>query len=173
MNWKRGLFRLWVLSSVLWLLGTGYSSLHALLRPAPFAGNFQYVLQLKEAPWNIDSGKSFYDRIYAPQKGKFPDEFSSVGDDVIKDWDKSVKNGKMITVEFPDSTVLHLSSELTESDRTYLENLFWKQRWWRYSDKVLPWAIWVCGPPLFALLFGLAIKWVLHGFVRSSPSASE
>ena len=42
--------------------------------------------------------------------------FSSVGDDVIKDWDKFVKNGKMINVEFPDSTALCLYSELTESD---------------------------------------------------------
>jgi len=85
MDWKRGLFRLWVLGSILWLLGVGYYSLHALLKPAPFAGNFQYVAQSKELPWNIDWSKSFYEIMYAPQKGKFPDEFADVGDDVIKD----------------------------------------------------------------------------------------
>jgi hypothetical protein len=50
--------------------------------------------------------------MYVPNKGKFPDEFADVGDDVIKDWDKSGKSGKMIAVGFPDSTV-----------STYLQNL--------------------------------------------------
>ena len=166
MDWKRGLFRLWVLGSILWLLVTGYSAVHVFLKPAPFGGNYQYVEQTKEVPRNVDWSKPYYDIICAPGKGRFADEFSGVDDYVIQDWDKSVKIGDRISVEFPDFTVLYLSSALIESDREYLCGLFWQQRWWRYSSKISYWLSLTFGPPLVALFLGRAIGWVLYGFVR-------
>src|SRR5215471_17469931 len=106
MYWERGLLRLWALGTILWLLATGYSALHAFLKPAPFGGNYQYVVQPKEVPWNVDWSKPYYDIIYAPGKGKFADEFAAVDDDVIQGWDKSVETGHRISVQFPDLTIL-------------------------------------------------------------------
>jgi hypothetical protein len=34
--------------------------------------------------------------MYAPNKGKFPDEFANVDDAVIKEWDNSVESGVAI-----------------------------------------------------------------------------
>jgi hypothetical protein len=106
--------------------------------------------------------------MHHPEMANYRMKFADVDGIVLKEWSKSVKTVKMVAVEFPDSKILYLSSELTESDRKYLVNLFWHQRWLRYSHKILPWATWVAGPPLFALFLGLAISWVLHGFVRSN-----
>jgi hypothetical protein len=91
-----------------------------------------------------------------------------VDDGVIQEWDKDTKTGKMIMVAFPDLTFLYLSSELTENDKQYLANLFWKERWSRYARKIVPWLSLAIGPPLIVFLLGLAIKWVIYGFVRPS-----
>lgn len=168
MDWKRGLFRLWALGSVLWLLAIGYFAFQELLKPAPFGGNYQYEVQLKEMPWNTDWSKPFYEIAYTPAKGKFPDRFDRVDDGVIQEWDKDTKTGKLTIIAFPDLTFLYLSSELTENDKQYLANLFWKERWSRYAKRVAPWLSLAFGSPVIALLLGLAIKWVIYGFVRPS-----
>jgi len=164
MNWKLGLFRLWVLASALWLAHIGYSASGEFLRFAPFGGNYQYVVQTKEMPWVTDWKKPFYEIAYAPKDGKFPQEFSDVGDEYIQDWDKRVKDGNITKIEFPDFTFLYLSSELTKDDATYLSQLFWRGRWLRYSKKIAYWLFSAFGPPLIALLCGLALRWVFLGF---------
>jgi hypothetical protein len=168
MDWKRGLFRFWVLGSALWLLAIGYFATKEFLRPAPFGGNYQYVVQFKEMPGHTDSSKPFYEIAYAPSKGRFPDEFDRLDDAVIEQWDK---DGRVVKIEFPDSTFLYLRSDLTENDQTYLADLFWKQRWSRYAKKIASWMSLAFGLPVIALLLGLAIRWVIYGFVHPTSRA--
>jgi hypothetical protein len=171
MNWKLGLFRLWVLATVLWLLGVGYFAFQPFHVPAPFGGNFQYVTQLKEKlPWNADWTKPRNEIIYPPGKGHSPDEFAPVEEQYIQEWDKAVKAGKMIRIEFPDSSNLYLDAELTKQDQTYLTNLFWQQRPYRYWSKIAPWLAWAFGPPIALILLGLGIAWVRRGFARKVVS---
>jgi hypothetical protein len=166
MNWKLGFSRLWIFATIVWLLGVGYFTLSAFDKLAPFRGDYQYSVQTKEMPWNIDWSKPLYDIIDPPGKGRFPDEFSAVEQQYIQQWDKDVKAGKMVTIEFPDLSTLYLSSELTKADQAYLSNLFWRTRWHRYWSKISPWLAWAFLPPLTLLVLGLALAWVSRGFAR-------
>jgi hypothetical protein len=170
MNWKLGLFRLWVLATVLWLLGVGYFAFKAFHVPLPLRGDYQYSVQIKEMPWNTDWSKPLYEIIYPPGKGPFPDEFPAVGEEYIQKWDEDVKAGKTIRIEFPDSSNLYLNPALTEQDQTYLANLFWQNRWYRYWSKIAPWLATAFGPPIAVLLLGLGLIWVRRGFARKIVS---
>jgi hypothetical protein len=160
-------FRLWALTAGLWLLGAGYFAFHAFNKPAPFSGNYQYVFQTKDMPWNIDWSKPLYDIIIPPGKGRFAKEFVTVEDKYIQQWDVDVKAGKMVRFSFPDTSILYLETGLTSEDEEYLRNLFWQQRGYRYSLKVTPWLAVTLGPPLALLLLGFGILWVVRGFVKT------
>jgi hypothetical protein len=170
MNWKLGFFRLWVLASALWLAHVGYSASGEFLRNAPFGANYQYVIQTKEMPWQIDWKKPFYEIAYAPGDAKFPTEFAELDSKYAEEWDKHVKNGVMTKIEFPDFTFLYLPSDLTKEDQTYLSNLFWRRRWLRYWEKISYWLLMSFGPPIIALLSALALRWIYLGFVRRHPA---
>ena len=100
---------------------------------------WQYIKQPKEMPWNTDWSKPFYEIIYPPGKGRFPDEFAPVEEEYIQKWDEDVKAGKKVTIEFPDFSDLYLDAALTKQDQEYLSNLFWQQCWYRYWSKIAPW----------------------------------
>ena len=170
MSWKLGFFRLWVLGSALWITYVGYSASHEFLKPAAFGGNYQYVVQTKEMPWATDWKKPLYEIAYSPKEGRFPQEFASLEDTYIEGWEKSVRDGSLTTIEFPDSTFLYLSSQWTNEDQTYLAQLFWHGQWLRYFKKVGYWLLLAFGPPAAALLSGLAIRWVFLGFTQKRAS---
>jgi hypothetical protein len=168
MNWVKGLFRIWLASSLLWLGVTGYYAVRHFAVPAPFYGNYQYNTQLKEMPWKTDWSKPLYEIAYAPGKGTFPETFYLMAEDLAQKWDGEVKAGRMIEISFPDRTHLYLAAQLTKDDQTFLAQLFWSERWWRYASKILPWLALVLGPPLGFLALGILILWVGRGF-RADP----
>jgi len=89
MNWKNGLFRTWVLISVLWLILVAFRAYNEFSAPHSFSGNFQYVIQLKDAfEKQPDPLKSFYDIASAPGKGNYPDEFAPLEDQDVAEWSK-------------------------------------------------------------------------------------
>ena len=63
---------------------------------------------------------------------------------------------------------LYLSAEFTKADQTYLSNLFWQQRWYRYWKKSAPWLEVALLPPAALLILGLALGWVSRGFAIKS-----
>jgi hypothetical protein len=164
MNWNRGLLRLWVLITVLWLGFVGYLASDVFLKRVPFRGDYQYEIQTKDMPWNIDWSKPLYEIIYAPGKGLFPDAFSPVDEKYIQEWDARVKAGNLIRLDFSDSSALYLNAGLSKQDQEYLSRLFWDRRWRRYWSKIAPWLAGAFGPPLSLLILGFAIGWVRRGF---------
>jgi hypothetical protein len=166
MDWKLGFFRLWIFGTAAWLLAVGYFAFSAFDKRAPFRGDYQYSVHTKEMPWNTDWSKPLYEIINPPGMGRFPDEFAPVEEQYIQQWDKDVKSGKMVTIDFPDFTTLYLSAEFTKADQTYLSGLFWQQRWYRYLQKIAPWLAWALLPPLALFILGLALAWVHRGFAR-------
>jgi hypothetical protein len=169
MNWSRGLFRIWLLSSLLWLAVISYWASSVFLVPRPFAGSYQYSWPLKEKPWDTDFSKPFYEIAYPPGKGEFPDSFDPVEDEYIQQWDADVKAGKMVTIDFPDGASLYLSSQLTKDDQRLLSQEFWSDRWHRYASKLLPWLKLAFGPPIALFLAGLATRWIGRGFRKVVP----
>ena len=145
MNWARGLFRVWLLASGAWLLSIGYFAFDVFSKPAPFYGEYQYVSQFKEMPSNL--AKPYYESFYPPQKGKFPDEFTTVDAQYVSQWDEGVEDGTLTVESFPDSSRLFLRFDLTKDDRALLSKIFWEKRWARYGLKILPWlAYGLCHP---------------------------
>jgi hypothetical protein len=167
MTWKRGLIRLWALTSILWVFGIAYAS-GVFFKHLLFGSDYQYVVQSKETPGNIDWSKPFYETCYAPGHGRFPDEFTTVDD--IQEWNTRVKAGQVDRVEFPDYSSLYLPASLTDEDAKYLAKIFWHQRWNRYVYRVLPWLASAFGPPLLVLILGFAIAWVSRGFIERPVS---
>lgn len=170
MNWKLGLVRLWIVVSSVWALTVTYLASEVFLAAYPFSIDYQYVIQPKELPWETDWKEPFYENIYAPGKGRIKDTFAEIDQQYIEGFNKSVKDGTQIRVEFPDMSRLIISSNFTPSDRDLLSNMFWEQRWNRYFCKLAPWVGWAFGPPILLLLFAFTVAWVRRGFVRP-PSA--
>jgi hypothetical protein len=166
MNWKVGLFRAWLSVATLWLFGVSYFAFAAFNEPAPFRGDYQYVIQSKAMTWNTDWSKPLYDIAYPPGQGRFPDEFAPIGEKYREGFDKTVTDGKTVSIEFSDLSKLYFPAELTKADQTYLTDLFWQQRWYRYWWKIAPWLAWAFYPPLAVLILGVGIRWVRGGFAN-------
>lgn len=165
MNWKRGLFRIWIIAAVLWIGFVCYLAAPVFSKPFPFGDAYQYVLELKHDPWEV--ANPTYDDMYKPGKGPFPDQFSRMSDELEDQWDKYLKDDSMVLTTFPDNSRLFLDAKtFDESDRGYLKGLFWKQRWRRYAAKIQPYFLLAFIPPLSFLLGGFAAIWILRGFRR-------
>lgn len=167
LNWRRGLLRGWLAISFLWLLIIAALSLDIFLSPLPFRGDYQYVAQTKEMPWNIDWSKPFYETYYSPGNGPFPDRFADVPAHLVESWDARVKSGTLTAINFPDRSKLYLSSEMTLGDQEYVSRVFWDQRFSRYWGIIWPWLTGAFGPPLVLLGSGAACYWVIAGFRKA------
>ncbi|HZZ25015.1 MAG TPA: hypothetical protein VFE60_21685 [Roseiarcus sp.] len=108
----------------MWFLAIGYFGSGEFLKPFPFGYDYQYVIQTKEMPWDIDWNKPLYEIIIPPGKGCCGDHFDKIGEEYIAGFDKSVKEKKSISVGLPDGSRLFLNSELTESDQTIYRSYF-------------------------------------------------
>ena len=75
MNWAKGLFRIWLICSVIWFPAIGYFACKVFWAPIPFFGNYQNNVQIREMPWKTDWTKPYYEIAYPPGKGKFSGEF--------------------------------------------------------------------------------------------------
>ncbi|WP_376100822.1 hypothetical protein ACE7GA_26425 (plasmid) [Roseomonas sp. CCTCC AB2023176] len=170
MSWGRGLFRLWVFVSALWLVTVGVS-LALELKEGMFAGNYQYVMQLRTQPWETDFNHPIYEIAHPPGQGPFPEKFMPVDWQHLADWNSRVSDRNMVKMDFPDRTALYLSAQWSEADQTQLSRMFWEGRWWRYADRLWPWAIRAVAPPLVLLSLWMAVGWVLRGF-RARPGAA-
>jgi hypothetical protein len=90
--------------------------------------------------------------------------FHELGYQYVRDWDQSVKDGKLAVIEMPDHSLLYLDTYLTEQDQEYLAKAFWDQRWWRYVSFAKVWAPVLLVPPIVVFILGWAILWVCRGF---------
>jgi hypothetical protein len=143
MNWRRGLWRIWIGLTVLWLVGVGYLCLSEFSKTSPFAGQF-----LVKTP---------------TQEGLSP-QFAQLEEPYHMDWENSVKEGKLIVVQFPDHARLYLSSQLTPDDQENLAEAFHDQRWVRYGAKISAWLGLAIGVPLAALCLGMSMFWIVERF---------
>ena len=165
MNVRRGLWRAWILVTVLWLIGA--AGLAYLVMPAKIAQKYQYVFNMRSDVGDlnkIDWSKDFYALMRSPSKEQFPVTFDLLEYQYIKSWDEDVQKGTMIAADFPDKSRLYLSERLTKDDQNYVSQAFWDQRWWRYASETVPFVAGAILPPLVLLLLGSSLVWVGRGF---------
>ena len=154
MNVTRGLWRAWIFVTVLWVIGTAWAAYLAL--PSSIALKRHYMELMKWA-----AGK--------PPKESLTPVFSVVEWQQVFDWDKRANEGKLVSVRFPDNSVLYLNAEMPEADKSYIAAAFWDQRWKRYWEVALPYLYGGVGLPIALLLIGSFLVWVGRGFARDKP----
>lgn len=167
MNYKRGLFRIWILVSVLWIVGcAGFAYIHY-STAYPAGRNYQYVIQTKKMPWETDWTKPIYEIAFAPGKGKFPEAFQLIDDKYLDGFNKAVNAGTKKTVDMTNMDTLYISAEYNQNDVAILSDEFEAQWWGRFFSDYKPYAIGAIVPPVCLLILGFLIGWVIAGFRKS------
>jgi len=89
MNVSRGLFRAWVLISILWIVGASIIA-YGIISPDTVKGSFQPAGKTKGGvdPWKIDYSKPFYETMLSPSAEKLSVTFFPVEWQYKSDWDK-------------------------------------------------------------------------------------
>ena len=162
MNVTRGLLRVWVLMSCLWIAGVGVLSYNDIKKGDAFSGRYQFVLVFKEGI-NIFSANKREDFI-APRSIEGGPQFSAIQNRYYQIWTKSVLDGTRVRHELPDGTWLYLLSYFSEDDQDYLKKQFWSQRWGRWFGAVWGWALFAFGVPIAVFVLGRGVLWAVSGF---------
>jgi hypothetical protein len=167
MNIRRGLWRTWIFVTVLWMIGT--AALANFVLPEKITQKYSYIYTTrKDLDWINQQNwpKDLYKVMISPSKEKLTPEFSPEGYQYLSGWDEEVKQGTMITAEFPDKSRLYLSAQLTKEDQNYISQAFWDQRWKRWGMDALPFVAGAFLPPIVLLILGSFMVWVGRGFAR-------
>jgi hypothetical protein len=161
MNVGRGLFRAWILVSILWVIGAGFMA-YTIESPDALHGQFQPTVVIKkEVPVEeineVDFGKPFYGVGVSPSQLNLKTEFSSYRD-------SPDAHTQFYSVDFPDGSRLYIPARYNEADRNYIEKQFWDQRWgrWGYAAGVI--AAWALLPCVLLFILGYSLLWVGRGF---------
>ena len=162
MNVGRGLFRGWVLLTVLWLIGVGISA-YVVIGDEISRGRWQYVDQSR-TNGEIDWSRPYYEIMRSPSADKLAVTFEELEYRYFERWNQLIKDGKLTPVKMPDDSLLYFYPSLTEQDQLYLAAAFWDQRWWRYVSFAKVWVPILVVPPIVLFILGWAILWVSRGF---------
>ena len=167
MNMRRGLFRAWILLTIIWLIGV--STLAYFIIPDEVRlSKWHYVHHMREDisiidPNKIDWFRPYYENMRSPSKEKLPVSFSELNYEYFDAWDKNVKDGKLVIISLPDHSSLYLNTYLTEEDQNYIAAAFWNQRWSRYGNIAKTWIAFLLAPPIVAFIFGWPLLWLARG----------
>lgn len=169
MSWKRGFIRIWVCLCIVWAAIVLLTFSREFSISHIQGGTYQYVEPTKTMPWETDWQASYYETHFAPGKGPEPDRFAILDSQYIPDWEKAVREGRIVHVAMPDDSQLYITAQLEKPDQELVARTFWQQRWNRYAIKLgKPLAILVA-PPLLLLVVGFAFWWIGRGFRSPAP----
>ena len=166
LNIERGLFRAWVLISVLWI--AAFSVLAWLSLSEPSQSRYTYALVFRQDADISKIGKyPLYDLILSASKEKLTPIFSELGSRYSSEWDKGVRDSSLKRFQATDGATLYLHSGLNAQDTAYIEKAFVASQWKRDAELFWYWTVLIVGPPIAILALGLALLWVVMGFAPS------
>jgi hypothetical protein len=158
MNIGRGLFRAWILVSALWIAGAVYLFITQIVG-AQYA---PIVLVKKGATPElytkvIDEPNSpdFYAYFRSPAGENLEMEFTAV--------DKPPADPNAF-INFPDGTKLYVPKGYSTTDKNYIAEQYWQQRWSRWAYTGWPFVRWALVPCVALFIIGYALLWVGRGF---------
>ena len=164
MNIGRGLFRAWILISILWMLGAGITA-YAIVAPDTLHGRFQPLVEIKKEVTRqqidkIDFNGPFYDFGVSPSQLNSAIEFTP---DKLSPEARSQSDH----VAFPDGSQLYIPAGYNDTDKNYIAGQFWDQRWgrWAYAAGVI--AAWVLVPCILLFIIDYSLLWVGRGFKQA------
>jgi hypothetical protein len=160
MNVGRGLFRAWIVISILWIISAG-SFVYAYTFPQIVQASFQPV-NVTKAGWSqTDFSKPFYETMRSPSAERLSITFFPIDWQQKMDWDK---DASMMRVDMPDGSHLYVNAQYNYADQKYIAHQFWDQRWDRYANFAELVAGWLLMPCAVLFILGYALLWVGRGF---------
>jgi hypothetical protein len=173
MNVARGLFRAWVVVSLLWIAGAlalGVSDFRN------SAANWKYHVvrnirpdvRIRDADWTRPH--YYYEWVRSWSKEGIEPEFAQVEDQFVENWNDEARLGRMQIHSFPDRSRMYLDAQLVEEDEAYLREHFWAQRWNRRARFAGERLMIALGPVAALFIAGYVPLWVARGFATKAPS---
>ncbi|MGB9364824.1 MAG: hypothetical protein WCE79_02305 [Xanthobacteraceae bacterium] len=165
----RGLFRTWVVLSVLWAVVTCVVAGYGLNRDI-IAGRFQAVGDFvggktaSQVDWNLP----FYDVIRSPSREKLPVTYVAVDYRQRGEWDTS---DRVIAYDYPDRSRMYVQVGYDDADRSYIREQFWQQRFGRWGKAIGIFLALITLPPALLFLIGFTLLWIGRGFVGARRTA--
>jgi hypothetical protein len=137
----RTAFKVWLTSSIVWIIAIGIVVNAGGFFPAHFQTNFPLRTDLE--PWQpgwSTSGplrKPLYEIIRSPSAEKLPLEFQWRGYQGEL-WNRHIHEREMPQHDFPSGETLDLPAELTAADQDYVLKYFWDHKWRRWKEILDP-----------------------------------
>ncbi|WP_157196440.1 hypothetical protein [Methylobacterium sp. 88A] len=173
MNVTRGLFRLWLVATAVWLALVAWMTWANVSDTV--RGRYQFTVEMRDGvsnPFDAENiAKPFLVIFRKPSEGKHSPRFDQVEYRYQDGFDASVKSGHMALVDFSDSTSLYVNTAFEKSEQDLVARWFWDQRWQRRLDALggqagLLWLALV--PPLLLLAIWFAGRWIVSGFRQAT-----
>lgn len=169
MNVGLGLFRAWVVISLLWSAGI---VAYGIVSDDAAQGNFAPNDVLKDrrnvewgglAPHKPDK-QTFQESYRSPSAEKLIVTFRSVDWRQRMDFDTDADT---IKVDMPDGSSIYMHAAYNDADRNYIAKQFWDQRWGRWGRAAGIVALWAFVPSALLFILGYALLWIGRGFKRA------
>jgi hypothetical protein len=159
----RGLFRTWVVVSVLWAVMTSVVAGYGLNRDI-IAGRFQAVgdfvggKSASQVDWNLP----FYEVIRSPSREKLAVAYVPVDHRQWREWDT---NDRVIAYNYPDGSRMYVQIGYDDDDRSYMREKFWEQRFGRWGKAIGIFVALLILPPALLFVIGFTLLWIGRGFL--------
>jgi hypothetical protein len=139
----RTAFKIWLTTSIIWIIAVGITINAGGIFPAGFQTNFPLRADLERwnSEWSVNDPlrHPLYEIIRSPAAEKLPLTFQWRG---YSDgpWNQHIHARDLPQFAFPGGETLDLPAGLTDVDREYVKQVFWNQRWKRWKETLGPFA---------------------------------
>ena len=169
----RKAFKIWLTASIVWIIAVVTMIYAGRVFPVGYQANFPLRADLE--PWNdawpINGSlrHPLYEIIRSPPAEKLPLTFQWRGYSTGR-WNQHILARDLPRFSFPGGETLDLPADLTDTDREYVKQAFWDQRWKRWGDTLGPFV----RSAIFVPLVFLVILWLTRRFkIRGSDKELE
>ena len=152
-NWRRGLFRIWVIASILWIgvvIAFGWQAVQD-----PYVGSFAFIEGRGDTPWAYSSTEAA-----AARKAKLDGTMREI----------SVKGGApgitYFTTEFDDNALTARMEQLAP----LMVGFYAAEQERNRPNTIIGAGLAAIVPPIVVLILGAALFWALSGFRRTGDA---
>jgi hypothetical protein len=164
----RKAFKFWLTTSIVWIIAIVTMIYAGAVFPTGYQANFPLRTDLE--PWNHEwqiNGPlrhPLYEIIRSPVAEKVSLTFQWRGYS-SGPWNQHIHARDLPRFRFPGGETLALPADLTDADREYVKQAFWRQRWKRWGETLGPFARWAIFVPLGFFVF----LWLTRRFKIGIP----
>jgi len=169
----RKAFKIWLTTTIVWIITIGTTIYAGGVFPVAYQANFPLRTDLEpwQREWQMDGPlrHPLYEIIRSPAAEKLPLTFQWRGYSTTP-WNQHIHARDLPGFNFPGGETLDLPADLTDADRDYVKQVFWDQRWKRWNDTLGPFVRFaILGPLGFFVVLWLA-RW---SRIRLAGKAAE